>query len=170
MIYSDNSPFKAAEFQLFLKDWGISFGSSSPHYHQSNGRAEASIKSMTKLVKGSRSGGQVDPDKLAKAILLFRNAPRYGGASPAQLVFNRPVRDGLPAHRRFFASEWQRAAHMLEERTKHAIEKNTAHYNQSTRLLEVFPVGAHVLAQHPTTKRWDTQAIVVETGPSYSII
>ena len=53
MIYSDNSPFKAAEFQLFLKDWGISFGSSSPHYHQSNGRAEASIKSMTKLVKGS---------------------------------------------------------------------------------------------------------------------
>jgi hypothetical protein len=101
-IYADNSPFGAAELQSFLRDWGVSFGSSSPHYHQSNGRAEAAIKSMKKLVIGSRTGGQPDPDKLAKAILLFRNAPCYGGASPAQLVFNRPIRDSLPAHRRSF--------------------------------------------------------------------
>ena len=78
-IFADNSPFKAAELQAFLRDWGVAFGSSSPHYHQSNGRAEAAIKSMNKLVIGSRTGGQPDPDKLAKAILLFRNAPRYGG-------------------------------------------------------------------------------------------
>ncbi len=64
-IFSDNSPFKAAEVQDFLRDWGVAFGSSSSHYHQSNGRAEAAIKSMNKLVIGSRAGGQPDPDKLA---------------------------------------------------------------------------------------------------------
>jgi hypothetical protein len=29
-IYADNSPFGAAELQSFLRDWGVSFGSSSP--------------------------------------------------------------------------------------------------------------------------------------------
>ena len=70
-IFADNSPFKAAELQAFLRDWGVAFGSSFPYYHQSNGKAEAAVKSMNKLVIGSRTGGQPDPDKLAKAILLF---------------------------------------------------------------------------------------------------
>jgi hypothetical protein len=50
----------------------------------SNDRVEAAIKSMNKLVIGSRSGDQPVLDKLAKAILLLRNDPRYGErASPA---------------------------------------------------------------------------------------
>jgi hypothetical protein len=122
-IFSDNSPFKAAELQDFLRDWGVAFGLSSPQNHQSNGRAEAAIKSMNKLVIGSRTGGQPDPDKLAKAILLFRNAPRYGGASHAQLVFNRPIRDSLSAHQRSFAPEWQRAADVLEKRMHHNLAR-----------------------------------------------
>jgi hypothetical protein len=122
-IFSDNSPFKAAELQDFLRDWGVAFGLSSPQNHQSNGRAEAAIKSMNKLVIGSRTGGQPDPDKLAKAILLFRNAPRYGGASQAQLVFNRPIRDSLSAHQRSFAPEWQRAADVLEKRMHHNLAR-----------------------------------------------
>lgn len=93
----------------------MAFGSSSTHYHQSNGREEAAIKSMNKLVIGSRTGGQPDPDKLAKDILLFRNAPRYGGASPDQLVFNRPIRDSFPTHERSFAPEWQRGADVFEK-------------------------------------------------------
>jgi hypothetical protein len=163
-IFSDNSPFKAAELQDFLRDWGVAFGSSSPHYHQSNGRAEAAIKSMNKLIIGSRTGGQPDPDKLAKAILLFRNAPRYGGASPAQLVFNRPIRDSLPAHQRSFAPEWQRRADVLEKRMHHALARATTRYNFSAHHLPTLPLGAHVLIQHHSTKRWDTPAVVVEAG------
>lgn len=127
MIYSDNSPFKAAEFKFFLR------------YHQINGCAEASIKSMTKLV-GSRIGGQDDQDKLAKTILFFRNSPWYGGASPIQLVFNRPIRDGLQTHWRNFAPEWQRAASLLEERVWHALELSTAQCKQSTPTLAAFPI------------------------------
>jgi hypothetical protein len=169
-IYADNSPFGAAELQSFLRDWGVSFGSSSPHYHQSNGRAEAAIKSMKKLVIGSRTGGQPDPDKLAKAILLFRNAPCYGGASPAQLVFNRPIRDSLPAHRRSFAPEWQRAADVLKQRMHRALALTTSRYNATAHHLATFPLGAHVLVQHHATKRWDTPAVVVEVGDNRDYI
>lgn len=94
-------------------------------YHQSNGRAEASIKSMIKLVIGSRKGGQVNEEKLAKAILLFSSTPRYGGASPAHLVlvFNRHIWNGIPAHRRSFAPVGQRT--VLEERVRRALELST---------------------------------------------
>ena len=41
-FWSDNGPqFVAAEFKKFLEDWGIIGGTFSPHYAQSNGRAEA---------------------------------------------------------------------------------------------------------------------------------
>ena len=48
---SDNgSNFAAAEFDEFLRDWGISHGKSSPHFPQSNGIAETGIKQMKKLL------------------------------------------------------------------------------------------------------------------------
>jgi hypothetical protein len=37
---------------------------------------------MKKLVIGCKMGDQPDANKLAKSILLFRNGPRMGGASP----------------------------------------------------------------------------------------
>ncbi len=169
-IFSDNIPFKAAELQDFLRDWGVAFVSSSPHYHQSNGRAEAAIKSMNKLVIGSRIDGQPDPDKLAKAILLFRNAPRYGEASPAQLVFNRPIRDSLPAHQRSFFPEWQRAADVQEKRMHHTLARATTRYNFSADHLPTLPLGAHMHIQHHSTKRWDTPAVVVEAGANRDYI
>ena len=59
--------------------------------------------------------GSFDEDKFAKGILLFRNAPRAGGAPPAQLVFGKPMRECLLAHRRSFAPEWQQPADVLEK-------------------------------------------------------
>jgi hypothetical protein len=91
-IWSDNGLFPAAEFQDFLRDWKVGWESSSPHYPQSNGRAEAGIKAIKALVAGSRTGGTFDQNKMAKALLLYRNAPRMGIQSPAQLIFNRPIR------------------------------------------------------------------------------
>ena len=74
-LWSDNSIFPSAEFQDFLRDWDVGWGSSSPHYPQSNGRAEAGIKAIKALVTGSRTGGSFDKNKMAKALLLYRNAP-----------------------------------------------------------------------------------------------
>jgi len=106
-LWSDNGPqFISSEFKQFLNDWGILAGTSSPHYPQSNGRAETKVKVMKKLIAGSSTSGSLDDNKFAKAILVFRNTQRLGGASPAQRVFGGPMRDTLPVHRRAFAPEW----------------------------------------------------------------
>jgi hypothetical protein len=164
-FWSDNGPqFGAAEFQRFLTDWGITSLTSSPYYAQSNGRAEAEIDSMKALIHGSWTAGAFNEEKFAKSILLFRNAPRSGGASPAQLIFNRPMRDCLPAHRRSFAPEWQKAADVLEKRARRSKELQIAHYNKHTRPLAPFVIGNHVLIQHPTSKLWCTPGVIVEVG------
>ena len=166
-IWSDNGPqFSAAEFKDFAKNWGFSTGTSSPHYPQSNGLAEAAVKSMKKLITGSWTAGSFDVDKFAKSLLLFRNAPRSGAASPAQMVLNRPVRDALPAHRRSFAPEWQQKTDVLEKRARRAKDIQIEHYNKTAHQLPPFSIGDHVVIQHPISKCWSTPAVVVEIGPN----
>jgi len=116
-FWSDDGPqFKVAEFKQFNKDWQIIPGTSSPYYAQFNRNTETEVKTMKKLIIGFSSPSSFDPDKFAKALLLFRNAPCLGVASPVQLVFNHPVQDSLLVHHRSFAAEWQAAADVLEER------------------------------------------------------
>ena len=165
-FWSDNGPqFDSAEFRSFLTDWGITSGTSSPHYPQSNGRAEVAVKSMKKLVAGSWVSGSFNIDNFSKSILLFRNAPLCGGASPAQLLFGHPVRDCLPAHRRVFAPEWQKDAALLERRAARSRQLRISLFNRSAHPLPPFAVGSHVVIQHPVTNRWTTPGIVVEIGP-----
>ncbi len=161
-LWSDNGPqFEAAEFWSFLADWDITALTSSPHYAQSNGRAESEINTKKSLIYGSWTSGAFNAAKFEQCILLFHNAPRSGGASPAQLIFKHPVRDCLPAHRRSFAPEWQKAANILEKRTRRSKELQIDRYNKKTRPLTPFVVGNQVLIQHPGSKLWDTPGVIV---------
>jgi hypothetical protein len=122
-VWSDNGPqFNAMEFKNFVKDWGFSTGTLTPHYPQSNVLAKAVVKSMKKLIAGSRTAGSFNVDEFAKSLLVFRKAPRSGAASPSQMVLNRLVRDALPAHRRSFAPVWQQKTDVLEKRARRAKE------------------------------------------------
>jgi hypothetical protein len=165
-LWSDGGPqFKSDEFLSFLRDWDISNGRSSPHHPQSNGYAESAVKSMKKLIAGSWSSGSFDPDKFGKALLLFRNAPMSGGASPSQIVFNRPTRNLLPAHRRAFAPEWQKTAGLLEMRARRAKDLQVQHFNRSAHPLPPLEIGDSVVIQDYASKRWSTPGIIVEIGP-----
>ena len=164
-FWSDNGPqFVAAEFKKFLEDWGIIGGTSSPHYAQSNGRAEAEVKTMKKLIVGFSASGSYDPEKFAKAILLFRNTPRLGGLSPSQIVFNRPMRDTLPIHHRSFAPEWQKESDEMEKTMLRAKTLQNDHYNATTHDLQPLEKGNHVLIQHHLTKQWDTPGVIIDVG------
>jgi hypothetical protein len=74
-LWSDNSIFPSAEFQDFLRDWDVGWGSSSPHYPQSNGRAGAGIKAIKALVTGSRTGGSFDKNKMARRCYCTATPP-----------------------------------------------------------------------------------------------
>ncbi len=72
IVWSDGGPqFTSNKFLSFLKDWGIHHIISSPHYPQSNGKAEATVKSMKRLIKASWRGRSTDRDVLARSLLQY---------------------------------------------------------------------------------------------------
>ena len=158
IIWSDGGPqFTSGKFQAFLKDWGV--------YHQrSNGKAEATIKSMKQLIKAAWKRSSFDKDSLARAL---RNTPcRRDGMSPAQKLYGRPIQDSLPAHRRSFAAEWQQP--ISEEQTHRKAE---SFYDQHAHPLPDLSPRAQVAIQNPVSKRWDVYCVVTAVSPHrrYSI-
>lgn len=89
----------------------VSTETSSAHYPQSNGFAEANIKSIKKL-------GSFNSNQFVKSILIFRNAQRSVASSPAQMMLNRPIRDPLPANYCSFAPKWQQETDTLEKKER----------------------------------------------------
>ena len=162
VLWSDGGPqFTSSKFANFLVNWGTSHITSSPHYPQSNGQAEAAVKSMKKLMSAAWQGKSVNWGKLSRSLLQYGNTPcRKDGLSPAQKLFGHPVQDSLPAHHRSFALEWQKS---LEEADKDASD--TRHmteqaYNQHTRELPDIKLGNHVAIQNPRSKLWDIYGVV----------
>ena len=74
---------------------------STPTYPQSNGKAEATVKSMKRIIRAAWCGTGLDAETLARAILQCRNTPsRKDRLSPAQKLSGRPLQDTIPAHSR----------------------------------------------------------------------
>ena len=135
LIWSDNGPqFSSDRFKRFCKEWSISHRTSSPHYALSNGRAEAAVKSMNKLIRRcwNFSTGQLDKDQWTRGILQYRNTPTKYGPSPAQLLFGQPVQDMVPANHRAFLPKYQRAANTSD--TLPADQQSTYRYNTTAKL------------------------------------
>ena len=92
ILYSDNGPLMDSyKFAHFLTQWGINHVTSSPHFPQINGHAEASVKAMkTLIIKCWDPQTQsVNCDKWAHGLLQWRNTRRSSGLSPAQIVFGQ---------------------------------------------------------------------------------
>jgi hypothetical protein len=94
MVISDNAKqFDCHEFQQFAQTWGFQHVTSSPHYPQSNGLAENSVK-RAKLVleKTFREGSDI-----YRNLLNLRNVPadpKLG--SPSQRLMSRRLRTTVP--------------------------------------------------------------------------
>ena len=84
---TDNGPqFTSAEFVTFTKKWSFDHITSSPHFPQSNGKAENAVKTVKRLFSKCRDAGKSE----FQAILDWRNTPTEGvGTSPAQRFFGR---------------------------------------------------------------------------------
>ena len=58
-LVTDNGPqFPATEMKAFSKAWGFDHVTSSPHYPQSNGKAENAVKTVKRLFKKCQEAGQ----------------------------------------------------------------------------------------------------------------
>src|SRR5262249_15992797 len=90
-IFTDNGPqFVAQELQNMCCRYGITLHHSSPYYLQGNGQAEATNKTLIKIIKKTcRSHNSFEwPERLVEALLAYRTSVQTPtGQTPYSLVF-----------------------------------------------------------------------------------
>lgn len=161
---SDNGPqFDAGVFQEALRRWGVVWGNSTPHYHQSNGHAEAAVKAVKELVAKVAPSGDLSSELFLAGLLEFRNTPHECGLSPAQIVFGHQLRSIIPAHRSSYAQHWKAAA-AARERQAEAQAASKLRYDSRTRPLSPLPIGQTVRIQDPKSKLWSHVGVIVAVG------
>ena len=164
-LRSDGGPqFSGRHFMDFMRRWGVNHKMSSPHFPQSNGLAEAAVKSLKRLVAKTTIGGNIDDEKFDRGLLELRNCPRQDGRSPAQVVLGHPLRSCVPAHHRSFAPEWQQSAAQCDQKGADIRRKAEETYNRSVKSLPPLKVADEVRMQDPITKQWDRTGVVVGVG------
>ena len=153
----------------FLRRWGVTTRISSAHYPQSNGRAEAAVKTAKRILRDNTGpSGSLDNDKVSLALLQYLNTPlREGNMSPAQLTTGRQLRDGVPTAKQNYRvnPEWGEALEERETRlAQHhdEIQLQSAGRRRQRRRLQP---GARVWVQDQPTKRWSKSGTVVEVHP-----
>ena len=91
-VISDNGPcFKSEKFKTFCTALEIKHTTSSPHYHEGNGRAERSIQTIKQILR--KCSNEVE---MTMAVLAYLDTPVSSDLpSPAELFFNRRINTRL---------------------------------------------------------------------------
>lgn len=159
------SVFTSYEYQQFLKAWGVKHRLSSVDYAQSNGRAELGVKASKRIIYDNiNRNGSIDNDKVAQAVLQYRNTPLAGiSVSPAQLLLHRQLRDSIPTHPSLYKphKKWIEAALKREMTIAERNVKLSERYNVSVHTLAELEVGDLVAVQD-RQKRWIRTGRIVE--------
>ena len=163
----DGAPnYTSSEITEWLKSWGVSCRISSAYYPQSNGRAEVAVKSVKRLLRGNTGPrGSLCTDKVAKALMQFRNTPmRNGDKSPAELALGRPIRDTLPLPKSRYCIHPDWALHLQERELAMAANQQATkqQYDQTAKGLKELVVGDRVACQNVRTRKWDRCGLITE--------
>ena len=164
-----------AELENFLKQWDVRRRLSSAYYPQSNGRAEAAVKSAKRILLGNinRVTGALDTDAAARALMTHRNTPAQDtGVSPAVMLFGRELRDHIPRTDRQLRPEWQAVAESREQALAKRALKEIESGKQELKPLEV---GDSVQLQNQTgnqPRKWYNTGTVAGVLPhrQYQVI
>ena len=145
-------PFSSHDFRTFLDRWGVQDLSSSPHYPQSNGHAEANVKKLKLLLRKTAPDGDINTADFQQGLLELRNTPDASGRSPTQTLFGHQLRSILPTHHTSFAPEWSATSDRLDQRTTDRRDTAIRLYNRSSKNLGPLNIGSSVRVQDPHSK------------------
>ena len=133
VLMTDNGPqYDCREMKEFATAYGFSHITSSPHFPQSNGLAERTVKTVKQLLKKSE-----DP---FLALLSYRATPfPWCGLSPAELLMGRKIRSGLPQVIHTLAPKWPYLLRFRQcnQKFKRQQERN---YNKRHRARPLSPI------------------------------
>ncbi|XP_059061531.1 uncharacterized protein LOC131854428 [Achroia grisella] len=111
----------------------------SINYPQANGKSERAVQTIKMILKKSiKSNGDFD-----LALLNYRNTPRDGLSSPAQLLMGRRLRCQLPVHENLLKPK---PVDPSEYRTMlHKQNNNKMYYDQHSKTLPMLRDGDSVI-------------------------
>ena len=166
VLVSDNGPqFASAEFAVFMKQKGITHVTSSPHYAQSNGKAENAVKTLKLLFAKAKQSGESE----YMALLDWRNTPSEGmSTSPAQRLMGRRCKTLLPTAGTLLKPRYDTDAdtRALAGRKR----RQSFYYNQHARPLTPLDEGATVRMRLPGEKTWTPGTCTEQVNPrSYRV-
>lgn len=152
-MISDNGPqFASDEFAQFAREWQFHHQTASPHYPQSNGRAENAVKTCKNLMKKAKASGE-EP---LLALLDWRNTPTESiGTSPAPRLMGRRTRTLLPTHQNLL-----KADHGTNKKLEKRKAKQAKLYNDKCKPLEPLQQGSTIRMRLPTDKHWSLGACI----------
>ena len=155
------------EMTTFFRKWGASVRLASAQYPQSNGRAEAAVKTAKRIIRENTGvGGSLDSDKTSFAILQYLNTPlREVDKSPAQLATGRQLRDSVPTARQHYKVDRHWRQTLRHRELQMAKGQEDLSDGDTTRRLTPLQAGARVRVQNTTSRRWDRTGIVTEIRP-----
>lgn len=164
-VRTDNGPQFLSEFDSWCKKYHIIHERSSPYNPESNGLAEAAVKSVKHLLKTTLAS----KEDFETALAAWRSTPRQDNLSPNDLMFNRKIRTFFPiACPSALQYDNPSNIHTRLNSKQHSLD-NKAH----TKAYPAIPDNTTVLLQNPTTKLWDTVGTVVSSqhnGQSYTVV
>ena len=100
-VQSDYGPqYTSQEFSEFVKAYNFSHVTSSPHFPQSNGQAERTVRTVKNLVKQSE-------DPLMALLTYWTTQFPWCKLSPAELLMGRRLRSNIPLVKDQLVPEWK---------------------------------------------------------------
>lgn len=156
ILVTDNGPqFASTQFRDFAMEFQFVHTTSSPHYPQSNGRAEKAVQTIKNLIKKATEEKQ----DLYTALLDLRNTPTDSvTGSPAQRLMGRRTKTLIPTTKQLLTPKTinpQKVTSMLTE--KKSVQKH--YYDRNAKPQPKLKSGDKVMIRKEGT--W-TQATVTE--------
>ena len=166
LLTDNGSQYTSDLFKQFSTTYKFNHITSSPYWSQSNGRAEAAVKSAKHIL---RTAQDVD-----LALLSVRNTPPAGHTfSPAQRLFGRVLRSNLPQPLTTLEPRHSPRDRVVSEHVYRKLQQKKAYDKHARHILPDFPPGSYVYAKPPPTSRskaWVPGQITGFAGPrSYFI-
>ena len=124
--------FDSKEFSQFCQRKQIKHTKSSPHHHQSNGKAESAVK-IAKLILRKTDNSTLNP---YGALLDQHNTPTVDmTTSPAQRFRHRRLKSEIPMKATLLTPEIAKT--LLEEKARKTAKSRKMYYNRTAKDLSV---------------------------------
>ena len=165
-LVTDNGPqFSSEAFRNFACCYGFQHCTSSPHYPQSNGRAEKAVQTIKSLIKKANA----DKKDIYLALLELQNAPINDQlGSPVQRLMGRRTKPLLPTSSQLLIPKTITPEIVLRQ-LKQQQKRQKQYYDQHTKPLPNLNKGDRVNIQSDDGK-WRPAKIMKVSNASRSYI